>query len=173
MTRTKPLPTFHALRLQHGISLEALFEYAEKDISLDDIRLFDETGRANPYTADDLLFALSEVAGQHYNRAKVSGIIFILARPPASPTDPQFQTGALSARPTLLELSQAYELDVDWLGEALRLNNHEVRDLLIGDASNPEAVARLLHMVSQYTGVTYTPDMIQLTQQTGTLSPQS
>jgi hypothetical protein len=42
------LPTFHALRLQHGISLEAMYEHAEQSLSMEEIWLFDETGRANP-----------------------------------------------------------------------------------------------------------------------------
>ncbi len=164
MKRADSHPTFHERRQQHGISLEAIYEYAEKDITLDDIQLFDETGRANPYQADDLLFALSEVSGQQYHRANVSGIIFVLARPPVSPTNPQPQLGALSAYPTLLELFQAYVLDLDWLGEALRLDNHKVWDLLIGNSSNETAVEPLLSLISQYTGGTYTPDMIQFPQ---------
>ncbi|MEO9030663.1 MAG: hypothetical protein ABI413_17790, partial [Ktedonobacteraceae bacterium] len=93
-------------------------------------------------------------------REKVSRIIFILARSPVSSTKPQLQAGALSALPTLLELYQTYTLDIDWLDEALRLNNHEVWDLLAGRSCNPEAVECLLHMVSQYTCVTYTRDML-------------
>lgn len=120
MNNADPFPTFHELRVRHGVSLEDMYTYAEKDIKLEEIQLFDETGRANPYQVDDLLYALSELSGQHYHRANVSGIIFVLARPPASPTNPQPQPGILSPRPTLLELFHAYTLDIDWLGEALR-----------------------------------------------------
>ena len=46
MNSTDPFPTFHELRLRHGLSLEDMYQYAEKGISLEEIRLFDETGRA-------------------------------------------------------------------------------------------------------------------------------
>ncbi len=165
---TNPFPSFHELRLQHGIALEALYEYAEKGIRLEDIRLFDETGRANPYQADDLLFALSEVSGQHYHRGNVRGIIFVLARPPVSATDPQPRAGVLSTRPTLLELFRAYALDIDWLGEALRLDNQKVWDILVENTSNRPVVEQFLHMLSQYTGVTYTLEMLQTSQPAAT-----
>jgi len=165
MTNSHMLPTFHELRLKHGIALEAMYEYAEQEISLDEIRLFDETGRADPYTVDDLLFVLSKLSGKHYNRTHVRGVIFILARPPASPSDPQPQAGPLPAPPTLLDLYYGYTLHLDWLGEALRMENREVWDVLRGDASKSEDAERVLHLISQYTGVASTLDMIRSPQQ--------
>ena len=161
-------PTFHELRLRYEISLEALYQYAEKGISLEEIQLFDETGRANPYQVDDLLYALSELSGQHSHRANVSGIIFVLARPPASPTNPQPQTGILSTRPTLLELFHAYRLDIDWLGEALRLDDQRIWNILVENTSNMHVVEKFLHMLSQYTGVSYTLEMLRFSQPAAT-----
>ena len=158
------LPTFHELRLRHGVSLEAIYEYAEQEIRLDEIQLFDETGRANPYLADDLLFVLSQLSGQPYDRSSVRGIIFVLARPPMSATDPCQQAGPLPLHPRLLDLYYGYRLDLKWLGEALMLDRREVWDLLAGQTRDPEKIARLLDLLSQYTGSAYTPDMIEFPQ---------
>src|SRR5258708_5978623 len=108
-------PTFHALRLQHGISLEAISAYAGPSFSMEEIRLFEETGRADPYTVDDLLYVLSALSSQRYTQSNVGGITLVLARPPASPTHPLPLAGALLSQPTLLELYTAYTLDLDWL----------------------------------------------------------
>lgn len=170
MTNTNQLPTFHELRLRHDISLETIYEYAEQEISLDAIQLFDETGRANPYLADDLLFVLSQLSGSEYNRSSVQGIIFVLARPPISPTDPRQQAGPLPSPLTLLGLYYGYRLDLKWLGEALLLDGREVWDLLAGNTRNSEMVERLLDLISQYTGSTYMPDMIQFPQPAAALS---
>ena len=167
---TNQLPTFRELRLQHTISLEAVYEYAEQEIGLDAIQLFDETGRADPYLADDLLSVLSQLSGREYNRSSVRGIIFVLARPPVSPADPRPQDDLLPSPLTLLDLYYGYRLDLEWLGEALRLDGREVWDLLTGNTRNPEMVERLLDLISQFTGSIYTPDMIQFPQPAPLLS---
>lgn len=163
------LPTFHTLRLRHALSLEAIYEHSERSIDIDEIHLFDETGRANPYTADDLLFLLSELSGQHYDRTNVGGITFVLARPPALPINP-LPRASLSSEPTLFDLYVAYGLDIDWLGEATGLDDREVWDLIMGraDGSNQPAVEQLLQIISQYTGVTYTRERVKSGLHTGT-----
>ncbi|HEU5376246.1 MAG TPA: hypothetical protein VFV38_12445 [Ktedonobacteraceae bacterium] len=163
MNNAEPFPTFHTLRQQHGISLEALYEHGERSISLETLGLFDETGRADPYTADDILFLLSELSGQRYDRTNVGGIILVLASPPASPTHPVPQGPALPAQPTLLDLYYAYHLNLDWLGEALHQNNSEVWKVLRGEASACEEplVEQVLHLISHYTGVAYTTENVQ------------
>jgi hypothetical protein len=160
MSEADILPTFHTLRLRHALSLEAIYEQSERSIDIDEIRLFDETGRANPYTADDLLFILSELSGHHYDRTNVGGITFVLARPPALPINPP-PRAALSSEPTLFELYVAYGLDVNWLGEAIGLNDREVWDLIMERAGgrNQPAMEQLFRVISQYTGVTYRREM--------------
>lgn len=81
-------PTFRELRLRHGLPLEAIYQYADGTISMEEIQMFDEAGQADPYAADDLLFVLSKLAGQRYTRDNVGGITLALARPPMSPTHP-------------------------------------------------------------------------------------
>jgi hypothetical protein len=166
-------PTFHELRLKHGISLEAISVYAGPSLSMEEIRLFDETGRANPYTADDLLFVLSKLSGQRYSRTNVGEITLVLARPPASPTHPQPLAGALFSRLTLLELYVAYALDLDWLAEALGKDTYDVWQLMAGptDQSNYPAVEEFLHLVSRYTGVDYTLDATIIGRQTAAARP--
>lgn len=157
-------PTFQEVRLKHSISLEALSAAAGPSLSMEEIRLFNETGRANPYTADDLLFLLSELAGHRYTRDNVGGITLILARPPMSPTQPQPQTGPLRESPTLLELYVAYKLDLDWLAEALALDMSEVWQLIAGRIT-PQSIPHieaLLQLLSQYIGIPYTLDTITL-----------
>lgn len=163
MNSTESFPTFHTLRQQHALSLETLYEHGERSISLEALRLFDETGRADPYTADDILFLLSELSGQRYDRTNVGGIILVLASPPASPTHPVPHHPTLPAQPTLLDLYYAYHLNLDWLGEALHRNNSEVWKILIGEASacKEPLVEQLLHLISRYTGVAYTRENVQ------------
>lgn len=166
-------PTFNGVRLKHHISLEALAAAAGPSLSMEEIRLFDETGRANPYTADDLLFLLSELAGQWYTRSNVGGITLVLARPPMSPTQPQPQTGPLHEQPTLLELYAAYALDLEWLAEALVLETSEVWQLLaeaIPQTTHPK-VAELLSLISRYTGRSYTLESVTLDQRAKTTQP--
>ncbi len=153
---SEELPTFRTIRQHHAISLEALYEYAEGDIDMEVIRLFDETGRANPYMVDDLLYILSQLSGQSYTRANVDGIIFVLARPPADPTHPQPQK-RLSIPPKLLEIYYAYHLDLDWIGEAVNLSRQTVWDLLTGQANDQPTLEHIFHLISQYIGVNYTP----------------
>lgn len=164
MTPTNPLPTFQALRQQHGLSLEALYEHGERAISMEEIRLFDETGRANPYIVDDLLFLLSECSGQHYDRTNVGGIVFVLACPPASPTHPQPRSGCLPAQPTPLDLYHAYHLHLDWVGEALERNNRDIWDMLneTTEGSNRPLLEQFLHLLSHYTGVDYTLENVRI-----------
>lgn len=156
-------PTFNALRLKHHISLEALAAAAGPSLGMEEIFLFDEAGLADPYTADDLLFVLSELSGQCYTRDNVGGITLVLARPPMSPTQPQPLTG-LRERPTLLELFVAYKLDLDWLAEALRIEESEVWQLIVGRIV-PQRIPRieaLLHLLSRYSGISYTLETITL-----------
>jgi hypothetical protein len=157
-------PSFHDLRLRHRISLDALSAYAKREISWETIQMFDETGRANPYIADDLLFALSELTGQSYTRTNVGGIIFVLAPPPAAPIRPQPLPGRLPARPTLFDLFMAYRLDIDWVGEALGLDDWEIWRVIedpLEEMDRP-VIGRFLSLVSRYTGVISTWERIQL-----------
>jgi len=166
-------PTFNDVRLKHNVSLEVLAVAAGSSLSMEEIQLFDETGRANPYTADDLLFLLSELSGRHYTRSNVGGITLILARPPMSPTQPQPQTGPLHERPTLLELYAAYALDLEWLAEALALDTSEVWQLLseaIPQTTHPK-VAELLSLISHYTGRSYTLESVTLDQRAKAAQP--
>ncbi|HEU5374105.1 MAG TPA: hypothetical protein VFV38_01575 [Ktedonobacteraceae bacterium] len=153
-----PLPTFHECRIQHGISLEALSAFVEQSIRWEVIQRFDETGWADPYTADDLLFALSELSGQEYTRANVGGIRLALARPPAPPFHPPPSPGVLSERPTLRDLFLAYQLDLSWVAEALALDSGVLRTIIEApvEAWDRPVIERLLHLISQYTGVPYT-----------------
>lgn len=158
-------PTFRELRLRHDLSLEAIYQYADGTISMEEIQMFDEAGRADPYTADDLLFVLSKLARQHYTRDNIGGITMVLARPPMSPTQPQPQT-ALRAHPTLLELYVTYALDLDWLGEALMLDTSDVWQLIAGRLM-PQSIPHieaLLQLLSRYIGIPYTLDAITLSQ---------
>lgn len=161
---SEELPTFHIIRQRHAISLEALYEYAEREIDMEAIRLFDETGRADPYTVDDLLYILSQVSGQSYTRTNVGGIIFILARPPADPIHPRPQK-PLSVCPTLLEIYYAYHLDLNWLGEATGLDSQEIWDLLTGQATDQPVLEHILHLISHYISATYTLDTVRVTEE--------
>lgn len=156
-------PTFQEVRLHHHISLEEFSAAAGPSLSMEEIQLFDETGRADPYTADDLLFLLSELSGQRYTRDNVGGIILVLARPPMSPTQPQPLTG-LRECPTLLDLFVAYKLDLDWLAEALMIEESEVWQLIVGRIV-PQRIPRieaLLQLLSRYSGIPYTLETITL-----------
>jgi hypothetical protein len=165
-------PTFQEVRLKHHISLEALSAAAGPSLSIEEIRLFDETGRADPYTADDLLFLLSELSGQRYTRNNVGRITLVLARPPMSPTQPQPLT-ELRECPTLLELFVAYKLDLDWLAEALMIEESDVWQLIVGRIM-PQRIPRidaLLQLLSRYIGIPYTLDTITLGQCTQNAQP--
>jgi len=156
-------PTFQEVRLKHHISVEALSAAAGPSLSMEEIQLFDEAGRADPYTADDLLFLLSELSGQRYTRDNVGGITLVLARPPMSPTQPQPLTG-LRECPTLLELFVAYKLDLDWLAEALMIEESDVWRLIVGRIV-PQRIPRieaLLQLLSRYSGIPYTLETITL-----------
>jgi hypothetical protein len=153
-------PTFRDVRLRHDISLETIFAFVEGDIRWDTLQQFDQTGRADPYTVDDLLFVLSELSGHCYTRHDVD-VTFVLARPPASPLHPEPLPG-LPDHPTLYDLYVGYRLDLDWLAEALQTSQEIVWKCIIQpfDATHQRAVD-LLRMISAYTNRAYTSKLMQ------------
>ena len=156
----KSLPAFRDLRLCYGISLEAIDEAAEHTIEWSVLQQFDETGRADPYTVDDLLFVLSELSGQGYTRHTVD-VTCVLARPPACPLHPQPLPG-LPDHPTLFDLYTAYRLDLDWLAEALQTSQDVVWTCLMQpfDATNQCAVD-LVRLISAYAEKDYATTLMQ------------
>lgn len=153
-------PTFRDVRLRHGISLEAISAFAEGDICWETLQQFDQTGRADPYTVDDLLFVLSELSGHRYTRHAVA-VTFVLARPPASPLHPEPLPG-LPDHPTLYDLYVGYRLDLDWLAEALQVSEEMVWECILHpcDANNQRAVD-LLRIISAYTNRAYPSKLMQ------------
>lgn len=164
-------PTFHELRLHHGVSLEAIYAFAEEDICWETLQRFDQTGRADPYTVDDLLFVLSELCDHRYTRHNVGGITFVLARPPASPLHPEPLPG-LPDQPTLFELYTAYRLDLDWLAEALQTSEEVVWKQILHPFPRGNPVAgELFALISAYTGRAYVLKQAQEEQEASPFPP--
>jgi hypothetical protein len=149
------------LCLRYHIWLEDLFQPEVDYMSLEAIHTFEQTGRADPYVAKELLARLSGHTGVYYDRTNVSRIVFVLARPPVQTLNPQPLSGSLSDPPTLLEIYSAYQLDLDLLGESIGLWCEDVWRMVVGHWNHLDVVAELLGLISSYTGRAYTLETVR------------